>query len=143
MEVSIAEKWIAFVFVAYAFHTVAAVIAAKSKGVYATRTILEWPFLSIRTKLPPSAWLERPADAALFEQQRLTLDVAYSLITTVVEIAFTAWAFVNINDLLAARFTGLLFMALTAIAVVLAAVPALLLSWLLAGLVVLVLPTKF
>jgi hypothetical protein len=113
--------------VAYALHTVVAVVQSLKSGGNAGAAALTWPFYRVRSQAVP----------------RSDLDVPTSLLVAVVELAFTAWVFVAINSWFAARYDGLVFGALTIGAIAVAAVPVLLLSWLVSGLFLLLFEVLF
>src|SRR5437016_2607342 len=115
--------WIGLGFVAYAIHGFAAFVAALRTGQDPVSGALNWPVRRVVSQ--PVAM---PA-----------IDVPISLILALIEIIFTTWVFVSLNVWLEQRFDGLAFTVVTISAIAVAAIPVLLLSWLLGGLAVIVL----
>src|SRR5712671_1056736 len=115
-------EWVRLSCIAYVLHTVAAVVQSRKIGGNTIAAALKWPFYRVQSQPVPKP----------------ELDVPSSLLVAVVELAFTAWILVGINNWFAARFDGFAFEALTIGAIAVAAVPVLLLSWLASGLVLLV-----
>lgn len=115
--------WIGLGSVAYAIHGLAAFVAAFRTGQDPVAAALNWPLRRVVSQPLPM-----PA-----------IDVPVSLILALIEMVFTTWVFVTINVWLEQRFDGFAFTAVTIGAIAVAAIPVLLLSWLVGGLAVIVL----
>ena len=114
--------------VAYLVQTAAAAVFARSRGRAPIDEAFYWTFTNVRTQ--PVAVPE--------------VDVPLSFLVSMFQVAFTTLVFVGINAAAEAQFQNVsVFRFWATVAIVIASVPTMVLSWILSGLVVVLLRPIF